>query len=45
MTQAAGPGHSRGERLRQVLLEMAIELVFDVGFRAVSIAEQKQGRS
>ena len=37
MTQEAVPGHSRAERLRQVILKTAIDLVFDVGFRAVSI--------
>jgi AcrR family transcriptional regulator len=37
VAQEATAGHSRGERLRQVLLETAIELVFEVGFRAVSI--------
>jgi AcrR family transcriptional regulator len=30
-------GQSRSERLRQLILETAIGLVFDVGFRAVSI--------
>ena len=37
MAHEAGEGHSRGERLRKVLMETAIELVCDVGFRSVSI--------
>jgi AcrR family transcriptional regulator len=32
-----GRGQFRGERLRQIILKTAIDLVFDIGFRAVSI--------
>jgi AcrR family transcriptional regulator len=37
VAQEAKSGHSRGERLKNSLLETAIELVFEVGFRSVSI--------
>jgi AcrR family transcriptional regulator len=37
MVPHAAAGLPRSERLRQVLLETAIEMVFDVGFRSVSI--------
>ena len=30
----AGAGQARGERVRQVILDAAIELIFDMGFRA-----------
>ncbi len=37
MTQNAKPGRPRGARVHRLILDTAIELVFEAGFRAVSI--------
>jgi AcrR family transcriptional regulator len=37
VVEEADAGLSRGERIRRLILETAIDLVFDVGFRSVSV--------
>jgi AcrR family transcriptional regulator len=37
VVEQADAGLSRGERIRRLILETAIDLVFDVGFRSVSV--------